>query len=187
MTWNLSRLLSTSNFLYLWLLREIFSLLKSFNSLGFLFPPNSTRIDRNSSVYYRDWRFMSTFKIGPLDNRSLLGLGHNIITGHLVWSWVGAWQFEDPDIINARKSDMKFSLEQLNWPHYYPLKVHVTFFITLLSFIFGVKNIFFFYFIVLSSHFCLNFDLNIVSHNLKDQVGAIIIAHHKLDDQKCAI
>ena len=127
MTWNLSRLLSTSNFLYLWLLREIFSLLKSFNSLGFLFPPNSTRIDRNSSVYYRDWRFMSTFKIGPLDNRSLLGLGHNIIIGHLVWSWVGAWQFEDPDIINARKSDMKFSLEQLNWPHYYPLKVQVTF------------------------------------------------------------
>ena len=149
MTWNLSRLLSTSNFLYLWLLREIFSLLKSFNSLGFLFPPNSTRIDRNSSVYYRDWRFMSTFKIGPLDNRSLLGLGHNIIIGHLVWSWVGAWQFEDPDIINARKSDMKFSLEQLNWPHYYPLplKVHVTFFYhTFIIYIWSQKYILFLFY-----------------------------------------
>ena len=29
--------------------------------------------------------------------------------------------------------------------------------------------------------------LNIISHNINDQVGAIIIAHHKLDDQICAI
>ena len=35
----------------------------------------------------------------------------------------------------------------------------------------------------LSSHVCFYFDLNIISHNLNDQVDAIIIAHHKMDDQ----
>ena len=37
------------------------------------------------------------------------------------------------------------------------------------------------------THFCFHFDLNIISHNLNDQVGAIIIAHHKMDDQIGAI
>ena len=33
------------------------------------------------------------------------------------------------------------------------------------------------------THFCFHFDLNIISHNLNDQVCAIIIAHHEMDDQ----
>ena len=36
-------------------------------------------------------------------------------------------------------------------------------------------------------NFCFDLHLNNVSQNLIDQVGAIIIAHHKLTDQVCAI
>ena len=47
---------------------------------------------------------------------------------------------------------MKFSLEQLNWPHYYPLKVHVTFFYhTFIIYIWSQKYILFLFYCFVKS------------------------------------
>ena len=80
----------------------------------------------------------------------------------------------------AKKCDMKFSLQQLNWPNYFPSQDSISMIIH--TFILAVNYLF-----KAFTHFCFHFDWNIISHNLNDQVCAIIIAHHKMDDQICAI
>ena len=75
---------------------------------------------------------------------------------------------------------MKFSLQQLNWPNYFPSQDSISMIIH--TFILAVNYLF-----KAFTHFCFHFDWNIISHNLNDQVCAIIIAHHKMDDQICAI
>ena len=86
---------------------------------------------------------------------------------------------------------MKLSLKQLNWPNYLPIQDSIsmiiqTFLLAVLNRIYSVSlhnelNV------KALTHFCFHFDLNIISHNLNDQVCAIIIAHHKLDVPICAM